>query len=52
MVAFCSLKPPLLHLPQEFLGDGEAGGIAYYGVNIAVRTFGGGRFIGDVIRYL
>ena len=39
------------HFPQELLGDREAGGIAYYGVDVAVGAFGCRFFVGDVVCY-
>lgn len=38
------------HFPQELLGDREARGIAYYGVDVAVGAFGCRFFVGDVVR--
>ena len=35
------LEPPLVHIPQELGGDGEAGCIANHGVDVAVGTKGG-----------
>ena len=35
-----SPKPSMHHFPQELLGDREARGIANYGVDVAVGTFG------------
>lgn len=38
------------HFPQELLGDREARGIAYYGVDVAIGAFGCRFFVGDVVR--
>ena len=38
------------HFPQELLGDRESGGVAYYGVDVAVGAFGCRFFVGDVVR--
>ena len=38
------------HFPQELLGNREARGIAYYGVDVAVGAFGCRFFVGDVVR--
>lgn len=45
-----SPKPPIHHFPQELLGNREAGGVAYYGVDVAVGAFGCRFFVGDVVR--
>ncbi len=45
---FC-LEEDLLHFLQEILGDREAGGITYYGVDMAEGTFGCRRLIREVI---
>ena len=45
---FC-LEPSLLHFLQEILGDREAGGITYYGVDMAEGAFGCRRLIREVI---
>lgn len=45
-----SPKPPPHHFPQELLGDRESGGVAYYGVDVAVGAFGCRFFVGDVVR--
>lgn len=37
------------HFPQELLGNREARGIAYYGVDVAVGTFGCRFFVGYVV---
>lgn len=44
------LKPPLHHSPQKILGNRESGGIANYGVDVAVGAFGCRFFVGDVVR--
>ena len=44
------LKPPLHHSPQKILGNRESGGVANYGVDVAVGTFGCRFFVGDVVR--
>ena len=33
------LKPPLHHSPQELLGNREARGVAYNGIDVAVGAF-------------
>lgn len=38
------------HFPQELLGNRESGGIANYGVDVAVGAFGCRFFVGDVVR--
>ena len=38
------------HFPQELFGDRESGGVAYYGVDVAVRAFCCRFFVGDVVR--
>lgn len=38
------------HFPQELLGNRESGGVANYGVDVAVGTFGCRFFVGDVVR--
>ena len=38
------------HFPQELLGDRESRGVANYGVDVAVGTFGCRFFVGDVVR--
>ena len=45
-----SPKPPPHHFPQKLFGDREAGGVAYYGVDVAVGAFGCRFFVGDVVR--
>lgn len=45
-----SPKPPIHHFPQKLLGNREAGGVAYYGVDVAVGAFGCRFFVGDVVR--
>lgn len=37
------------HFPQKLLGDRESGGVAYYGVDVAVGAFGCRFFVGDVV---
>ena len=39
------------HFPQELLGDREARGVAYYGVDVAVGAFGCRFFVGYVVCY-
>lgn len=38
------------HFPQKLFGDRESGGVAYYGVDVAVGAFGCRFFVGDVVR--
>ena len=44
-----ALEPSLLHFLQEILGDREAGGITYYGIDMAEGTFGCRRLIREVM---
>ena len=45
-----SPKPSIHHFPQKLLGDRESGGVAYYGVDMAVGAFSCRFFVGDVVR--
>lgn len=44
-----SLEPPFVHRLQKLRGDGDADGVAYHGVDVAVGTKGGRFLVGDIV---
>lgn len=44
-----SLEPPFVHRLQKLRGDGDADGVAYHGIDVAVGTKGGRFLVGDIV---
>ena len=44
-----SLEPPFVHRLQKLRGDGDADGVAYHGVDVAVGAKGGRFLVGNIV---